>query len=134
MGVVYAVVNQKGGVGKTTTAVNLASCAALDGARVLLFDLDAQCNASSGLGVERSTIAGSMFDVVTAHDPADGARTLEDIVVATEVAGLSVCPATIDLAGVDLSLANVIARHLRPDPGGHGPVPRHPDHQRPGGS
>lgn len=113
MGGVYAVVNQKGGVGKTTTAVNLAACAALDGGKVLLVDLDAQGNATSGLGIERSTVSGSMFDVVTAADPADGARTLEDIIVNTEIAGLSVCPANIDLAGADLSLANSIARELR---------------------
>lgn len=109
----YAVVNQKGGVGKTTTAVNLAACAALDGRTVLVVDLDAQGNATSGLGVDRLNVKGSVFDVIMAADPAEAAQLLSDIVVETQIAGLFVCPATIDLAAADLSLANAIARELR---------------------
>ncbi len=113
MGDVYAVVNQKGGVGKTTTAINVAACAALDGKRVLLVDLDAQGNATSGAGVDRSALTASMFDVMTASDPGESAELLHHIIAPTNVVGLDVAPATIDLAGSDLSLANSIAREMR---------------------
>jgi chromosome partitioning protein len=113
MGAVYAVVNQKGGVGKTTTAVNLAACAALDGRMVLLVDLDAQGNATSGLGIDRLSVSGSVFDVIMAADPTEATQLLSEIVVQTQVPCLFVCPATIDLAAADLSLANAIARELR---------------------
>jgi len=113
MGSIYAIVNQKGGVGKTTTAINLAACAALDGKRVLLVDLDAQGNATSGAGVDRAVLTASMFDVMTASDPAESAEVLHHIITSTKVSGLDVAPATIDLAGSDLSLANAIAREMR---------------------
>jgi chromosome partitioning protein len=113
MGCVYAVVNQKGGVGKTTTAINLAACAALGGKRVLLVDLDAQGNATSGSGVDRGGLTASMFDVMTAGDPGESAELLHHIITQTDVPGLDVAPATIDLAGSDLSLANAIAREMR---------------------
>jgi len=109
----FAVVNQKGGVGKTTTAVNLAACAGSDGVRTLLVDLDAQGNATSGLGVERAQLEACMYDVLTSSESGQDAVGLKDIIVGTAVENLDVAPATIDLAGADLSLANAIAREMR---------------------
>lgn len=109
----YAVVNQKGGVGKTTTAVSLAACAASDDRRTLLVDLDAQGNATSGLGVERSKLEACMYDVLTSAEAGEDAVGLRDILVHTSVDNLDLAPATIDLAAADLSLANAIAREMR---------------------
>ena len=109
-----AVVNQKGGVGKTTTAVNLAACAALDGQRTLLVDMDPQGNATSGLGVDRSALESCVYDLLTNEAlQEDPAGALERAVKPTVVENLSLVPATIDLAGADLSLATVIARETR---------------------
>ncbi len=108
---VLAVVNQKGGVGKTTTAVNLAACAALSGRRVLVVDADPQGNATSGLGIDRAALEACLYDVLVASDGA-GPR-LSEIIQPSCVEGLDVAPATIDLAGADLALANAIARELR---------------------
>ncbi len=104
MGVVFAVVNQKGGVGKTTTAVNLASYLALDGASVLLIDLDPQGNASSGLGVDRNLLERSVYDVIM-----EGSSVIESS-ISTDVSGLTLLPATIDLAGAEVELMPKIAR------------------------
>jgi chromosome partitioning protein len=104
MGIVYAVVNQKGGVGKTTTAVNVAAYLALAGARVLLVDLDPQGNATSGFGVDRNRVAASTYDVLI-----DG-RDVIGAVLPTNVAGLWLLPATLDLAGADLELMPRISR------------------------
>ena len=104
MGVVYAVVNQKGGVGKTTTAVNLATYMALAGAKILLVDLDPQGNATSGLGVDRNKVEISTYDVLI-----DGKPVIE-AVLATRVINLSLLPATLDLAGADIELMPKIAR------------------------
>ena len=98
---VIAVANQKGGVGKTTTAVNTSACLAEAGAEVLLIDLDPQCNATSGLGVEAESPERSVYGVL-------GARyTLTEIVLPTEVGHLRVLPACPDLAGAVVELADV---------------------------
>ena len=105
--VVVAVANQKGGVGKTTTAINLGATLAVGGIRVLLADLDPQGNATSGLGVEVSGVSKSIYDAVVGGVP------LADIVEPTEIMNLFLAPASIDLAGAELELAAVLSRELR---------------------
>ena len=107
MGKVVAVANQKGGVGKTTTTVNLGACLAEMGKRVLLMDLDPQGHVSSGLGVEKSTINSCMYDVVINNVP------LRDIIIPTAFKNLWLAPSTIDLAGAELELVPVISRETR---------------------
>ena len=106
------VVNQKGGVGKTTTCVNLAACAALRGKRTLLVDMDPQGNATSGLGIDKASLEACIYDLLVA---ADGLSDInpEEVIRQTNISGLDILPATIDLAGADLTLANAIARELR---------------------
>jgi len=110
---IYAIINQKGGVGKTTTAVNLAAWAATDGKRVLLVDADPQGNATSGLGVDRRTLECCLYDVLTADITGSAGVTIQDATVKTCVDGLDVVPATINLAGADMTLASAIARDTR---------------------
>lgn len=95
---VVAVANQKGGVGKTTTAVNLAACLAAVGKRVLLFDLDPQANATSGLGLEKTEGA-------SAYRPLLGEGTLLDKIKNTALERLDIIPSEVDLCGADLELA-----------------------------
>lgn len=109
-----AVVNQKGGVGKTTTAVNLAACAALDGRRVLLVDTDPQGNATTGLGIDRSALETCVYDLLTDEDLRDDpSGAFEQVCRPTKVPNLDLIPATIDLAGADLTLASAIVRETR---------------------
>lgn len=103
-GTVYAVVNQKGGVGKTTTAVNLATYMALSGAKILLVDLDPQGNATSGLGIDKKSVPLSTYDVLIEGKP------ITEAALATQVVNLSMLPATIDLAGAELALMPKMAR------------------------
>lgn len=107
MGKVVAVANQKGGVGKTTTTVNLGACLAEMGKRVLLMDLDPQGHVSSGLGVEKSTINSCIYDVVINNVP------LRDIIIPTAFKNLWLAPSTIDLAGAELELVPAISRETR---------------------
>ena len=104
---VIAVANQKGGVGKTTTTVNLGAALAELGFRTLVVDLDPQGNATTGLGIDARNFEQSMYDVIMHDTP------MEDCIEATSVRNLFVAPATIDLAGVEIELVPVFSRELR---------------------
>lgn len=102
-----AVANQKGGVGKTTSAINLATALAATGWRVLLLDFDPQGNASTGLGVERSARGCSSYHLVT------GGCTLAEAVIPTRVPRLDIIPATVDLSGAEIELVDYEQRTHR---------------------
>ena len=142
---VIALANQKGGVGKTTTAINLGTALAAIGEEVLIVDLDPQGNASTGLGIDRKSRAVSTYDLLL------GEATLDEIALPTAVPQVSVAPSTLDLLGVELEIAGMPDRayrlrqalaaaqgiesrpklHLRP--GRLPAVAQPPDHQRHGG-
>jgi chromosome partitioning protein len=104
---VLAIANQKGGVGKTTTAINLGTALAAIGERVLIVDLDPQGNASTGLGIDRKTRRTSTYDVLT------GAAPMRDAVLATAVPQLHIAPSTMDLSGLELEIGQSRDRAFR---------------------
>ena len=107
MGKILGIVNQKGGVGKTTTAINLAACLALDGLKILLVDCDPQANASSGLGVQRDDNRNSIYDVLM------GDATAAQVLLPTEIANLTLLPGSKNLTGANIELAGAEDRALR---------------------
>jgi len=107
MGKVYAIANQKGGVGKTTTAVNLGACLAQQNKKVLVIDHDPQGNTTSGIGLKKSDIKSCIYDVLINEVP------LEEVILPTQIEKLQVAPATIRLAGAEAELVGMMARDQR---------------------
>jgi chromosome partitioning protein len=107
VGQTIACVNQKGGVGKTTTVVNLATYLALSGQRILVVDLDPQGNATSGFGIDRSTVDRSMYGVLVDGVP------LRDVVIPNVIDGLSLAPSAMELSGAEVELVSADRRDRR---------------------
>lgn len=107
MAKIISICNQKGGTGKTTTSVNLASALALVGKRILLVDLDPQGNATSGLGVNKNTIEKSIYDALLNHD------AIKEVILKTEVPNLFIAPCNINLTGAEIELVGALSRETR---------------------
>ena len=107
MGKILAIANQKGGVGKTTTAINLAASLAATERRVLLIDLDPQGNASSGMGIDRSRLEKTTYDMIMSNE------SIESAILSTELPHLDIIPSTVDLIGAELELVGLPEREFK---------------------
>ncbi len=107
LGRIIAITNQKGGVGKTTTSVNLSACLAFLGKKVLLIDIDPQGNATSGLGVRKGDLESCIYDVIINDED------IKEVIQQTDVENLYIVPATISLAGAEIELVSTISREVR---------------------
>jgi len=105
--ITIAIANQKGGVGKTTTAINVAAALALDAKRTLLVDIDPQGNTTNGVGVDKASLATSLYHAL------DGSRLIGEVVCATELTDLLLVPATKDLVGAEIELVAADRREFR---------------------
>ncbi|NLL66096.1 MAG: ParA family protein [Clostridiaceae bacterium] len=107
MAKIIAIANQKGGVGKTTTAVNLSACLAVKGKKVLVIDIDPQGNTTSGLGIDKNSVKNSIYDTIINEVP------IEDTWIETQIKGLFLSPSNINLAGAEVELVSVLSRETR---------------------
>jgi chromosome partitioning protein len=107
LGRIIAIANQKGGVGKTTTSVNLSACLAFLGKKVLIIDIDPQGNASSGLGIRKGDLESCVYDVLINDED------IKSVIQQTGVENLYIVPATISLAGAEIELVSTISREVR---------------------
>ena len=104
---IIAVANQKGGVGKTTTTINLGACLANLGKKILIVDADAQGNATSGVGIQKAQVEKDIYDVLVNEDP------ITEAILPTKHKNLFIVPATIQLAGAEIELTSQMAREMR---------------------
>ena len=107
MAKIIAIANQKGGVGKTTTAVNLSACLGVKGKKVLVIDIDPQGNTTSGLGIDKNSVKSSIYDTIINEVP------IEDTMIETQIIGLFLSPSNINLAGAEVELVSVLSRETR---------------------
>jgi chromosome partitioning protein len=104
---VIAIANQKGGVGKTTTAVNLSSCLAYKGKKVVIIDIDPQGNTTSGLGIDKNEVERSIYEIIINEED------IEEALLGTCIDNLFLCPSNINLVGAEVELVSVISRETR---------------------